>query len=384
MGPLHGIKIVEMASIGPGPWAGMVLSDLGADLVRVDRATGKAGMASANPDHRATLDVTLRGRPSIAVDLRHPEGAGVVLRLCEQADALIEGYRPGVMERLGLGPDVVLERNPRLVYGRMTGYGQDGPLSKVAGHDMNYIGLSGALRAIARHGEKPLFPLNLVGDYGGGGMLLLVGVLAALLEARTSGRGQVVDAAMVEGSALLSTLMWGLRAMGVWSDEAGVNMLDSGAHFYEIYETADGEYMALGAIEPQFYAEFLRLSGLDQEELPAQFDRERWPELKERFAAVFRTKTRAEWAGIMEAAETCCTPILNWSEAPEHHHNRARGAFVERDGVMQPAPAPRFSRTPAEIRRSPSAAGQDTDAALAEWGFAAEEVGRLRGAGAVG
>ena len=375
-GPLTGLRVVEIASIGPGPFAAMMLADMGADVIRVDRAgTGGAGLFG-NPGTN-TLN---RGRPSIAVDLKSAEGPEVVLRLCENADVLLEGFRPGVMERAGLGPDEVLARNPRLVYGRMTGYGQDGPMSSVAGHDINYISIGGVLGAMSRAGDKPLFPMNLVGDFGGGGMLLAFGVVCAVLEARTSGQGQVVDAAMVDGSAVLSTLIHGMRAAGIWTDEPGTNLLDSGAHFYEVYETSDGKHMAVGAIEPQFYAELQRLTGFEAN----QFDRDNWPAFKERLAEIFRTKTRDEWTEILERAEACSTPVLSMAEAPSHPHNAARGTFVEVDGVVQPAPAPRFSRTPARLGRPPGAPGADTDEALGAWGFSSEEIGALREGGAVG
>jgi alpha-methylacyl-CoA racemase len=351
-GPLTGLRVLEVASIGPGPFAAMLLADMGAEVVRLERPATAA----------ADWDALHRGRHRVTVDLKDPGDRDLVLRLCEAADALIEGFRPGVMERLGLGPEEVLARNPRLVYGRMTGYGQDGPLAAVAGHDINYISVAGALGASARRGEKPMFPLNLLGDFGGGGMLLAFGVLCALFEARSSGRGQVVDAAMVDGVALLSTLIHALRAGGQWSDEPGTNVLDSGAHFYEVYETSDGGHVAVGALEPQFYAELLRLLGIDPGEAP-QWDRERWPELKDRIAAVFRTRTRAEWTEILEPAEACATAVLGLHEAPAHPHNVARGTFVTVDGVLQPAPAPRFSRTPGAV----APPQEDAGAVVAAW-----------------
>jgi alpha-methylacyl-CoA racemase len=316
------------------------------------------------------------------VDLKHADGRALVLRLLERADALIEGFRPGVMERLGLGPDDALARQPRLVYGRMTGYGQDGPMSAVAGHDINYLALSGALGAMARRGERPLFPLNLVADFGGGGLVLAFGIVCALREAAISGTGQVVDASMVEGAALLTTLIHGLRHGGLWNETPGTNFLDSGAHFYEVYACADGGFVAVGALEPQFYAELLRLLDLPPDELP-QWERARWPEFKERIAAVFRTRTRDEWAAVFESAEACTTPVYGLFEAPEHPHNRARGTFVEIDGVVQPAPAPRFSRTPAVVARGPSAAGEDTREALAAWGIPEHDIAALIASGAV-
>jgi alpha-methylacyl-CoA racemase len=367
MGPLEGVRVVELAGIGPGPFTAMLLADMGADVIRVDRK-GAGGMLPPQ------FDPTQRGRAAIAVDLKHPDGVELVLRLAERADALIEGYRPGVLERLGLGPEEVHARNPRLVYGRMTGYGQDGPMSSVAGHDINYISLAGALGAIARRGERPLAPLNLVADYGGGGMLLAFGVVCGILEARQSGQGQVVDAAMVEGSALLTALFHGLRAGGGWQDEPGVNLLDSGAHFYEVYATSDGGHVAVGAIEPQFYARLLELLELSPDDFP-QFDMARWPEFKERFAELFASRTRAEWSELLEGEEACATAVYGLHEAPQHPHNRARGTFVELDGIVQPAAAPRFDRTPGEAR--PRIAEAD----LGGWGI--DDADALREAGAL-
>jgi alpha-methylacyl-CoA racemase len=374
-GPLHGVRIVEVASIGPGPFAAMLLADLGADVIRIDRLGG-----AASPLAEGAWNFMHRGRRSAAVDLKHPDGRELILQLSQAADALIEGFRPGVMERLGLGPEDLLARNARLVYGRMTGYGQDGPMASVAGHDINYISIAGVLGAMRRQGERPMFPLNLVGDFGGGGMLLALGLVCAILEARTSGSGQVVDAAMVDGAAVLSTLFHALRSAGMWSDEPGTNLLDSGAHFYEVYETADGGHVAVGALEPQFYAELLRLLELDPTDFP-QHDQARWPELKQRFGEVFATRTRDEWAALLESAAACATAVLGLDEAPQHPHNVARATFVEVDGRVQPAPAPRFSRTPAAISRPASDPGADTDAALADWGIG--DVGRLRDAGAI-
>ena len=374
-GPLHGIKVVEVASIGPGPFAVMMLADMGADVVRLERAEG-AGLGSGS------WNFTHRGRPSVGCDLKKPEGREMMLRLCESADALVEGFRPGVMEKLGVGPDEVLARNERLVYGRMTGYGQDGPMSSVAGHDINYISIAGALGQFQRSGEKPLFPLNMVGDYGGGAMLLAFGVLAGIIEARTSGKGQVVDAAMVEGSALLMTMIWAMKEIGVWT-EPGSNLLDSGAHFYETYRCKDGGHVAIGAIEPQFYAELLRLLEVDPADFP-QMDRERWPELKLRFTEIFATKTRQEWVEILEPAEACGTAVYGIDDAPEHPHNKARKTFVEVGGKRQPAPAPRFSRTSPGVPAAPSEPAADTDEALAAWGFSTAEIAGLREAGALG
>jgi len=379
MGPLAGITVVEIAGIGPGPFCGMMLADLGADVIRVDRA----GSVQGGDPERPPADLLARGRRSVGVDLTSPDGVEVVLSLVERADALFEGFRPGVAERLGIGPDECLARNPRLVYGRMTGWGQDGPYASTAGHDINYIALAGALDPIGRRGEAPVPPLNLVGDFGGGGLLLAFGLLAGLLEAKASGRGQVIDAAMVDGAAALMTMTHSLRAMGIWNDERGTNMLDTGAHFYDVYETADGRYVSIGSIEPQFYAELLRLTGLEGEELPFQHDRARWPEMKERLAAIFRTRTRDEWCALMEGTDVCFAPVLAIPEAVEHPHNVARGTFVEVAGIPQPGPAPRFSRTGAEISSPPAHPGQHTDEVLAEAGFDADRVAKLREAGAV-
>ena len=378
-GPLTGTKIVEIAGIGPGPFAAMMLADMGAEVIRVDRSQAVIG---GDPE-RPPLDLLNRGRRSVGVDLKNPDGVATVLRLVETADAIIEGFRPGVAERLGIGPDDCRAHNPRIVYGRMTGWGQEGPYAHTAGHDINYIALAGALDPIGRAGQPPVPPLNLVGDFGGGGMLLAFGVVCALLEAQRSGEGQVVDAAMVDGAALLMTMFHGLSAMGFWSEERGTNLLDTGAHFYDVYETADAKFVSIGSIEPQFYAELLKLSGLDGEELPYQMDRSQWPALKERVAAVFRTKTRAEWCEIMEGSDVCFAPVLSLSEAPQHPHNQHRQTFTEVGGVVQPAPAPRFSRTPGAVARPSAHAGQHTDEALVDWGFTADEVAKLRQAGAV-
>ncbi|MFN8152418.1 MAG: CaiB/BaiF CoA-transferase family protein [Solirubrobacterales bacterium] len=376
-GPLSGVRVVEIASIGPGPFAAMMLADAGADVVRLERADASAGLGSGS------WNQTHRGRPSVGCDLKHPEGRELALRLCESADALIEGFRPGVMERLGLGPDEVLARNPKLVYGRMTGWGQDGPMASQSGHDINYIAIGGVLGAFAREGERPLFPLNLVGDYGGGAMMLAFGVLAGILNVRSGGEGQVVDAAMVEGSSLLATLIRSMADIGMWSDVPGTNLLDSGAHFYEVYECADGGHFAVGAIEPQFYAELLRLLELDPAAFP-QLERERWPEFKAAFAELFMTRTRDEWSEVFEGSEACATPVLTFTEAPEHPHNAARGSFVEVGGKLQPGPAPRFSGTPAGEPTPAPEPGANTDEALAAWGVGADEIASLRESGAVG
>ncbi len=354
-GPLAGLKVVEMAGLGPAPFGAMVLADLGAEVLRITRP----GVA-VNPN-----DVTTRSRRAVALDLRDAAGTQAALSLVSHADVLIEGFRPGVMERLGLGPDVCLERNPRLVYGRMTGWGQHGPLSHAAGHDINYIAISGALHAIGRSGEAPVPPLNYVGDFGGGGMLLAVGVLAALHEVRASGRGQVVDAAMTDGAALLSAFMYGFKAEGRWSNQRGENMLDGGAHFYDTYACADGKFVAVGAIEPQFYAELRERCGIADPLFDGQMDAARWPLLKLKLADVFRTRTRDEWCRLLEGTDACFAPVLDWDEAPEHAHNRARGTFVSPGGVMQPAPAPRFSRTPSAEPQAPQAVG--VEEVLREW-----------------
>ena len=378
-GPLAGFRIIEIAGIGPGPFCGMMLADLGAEVLRVDRAEKAKLPRMPGPN----LDFLARGRRCVAVDLKSPAGVDVVLRLIEKSDGLIEGFRPGVMERLGLGPDACLARNPGLVYGRMTGWGQEGPLAKVAGHDLNYIALTGALHAIGRPDSPPPPPLNLVGDFGGGGLLLAYGILAALLERTRSGKGQVVDAAMVDGAAALMAIIFGAHASGWWKDERFSNMLDGAAHFYDCYETKDGKYVSIGAIEPQFYAILLDKLGLANEDLPKQMDRAAWPKLKERFAALFKTKTRDEWCRIMEGTDICFAPVLTLAEAPEHPHMKARSTFVTVDGVSQPGPAPRFSRTQAAIERPPAHPGQHTDEALADWGFAASEIAKLRESGAI-
>ena len=379
MGPLAGIRILEFAGIGPGPFAAMMLSDMGADVLRLDRAGAVRG---ERPEGHSP-DLLNRGRRSVGLDLKHSEGIGTALRLVESADALIEGFRPGVMERLGLGPDVCLARNPRLVYGRMTGWGQEGPLAHAAGHDINYIALAGTLAPLARKGSQPTPPINLVGDFGGGGMLLAFGMACALVERDRSGNGQVVDAAMVDGAAVLMTMIHSMRHMGLWSDEPGTNLIDTGAHFYDTFATADGKYVSVGSIEPQFYAELLEKTGLGGEELPRQMDRARWPEMKQRLAAIFASKTRDEWCAIMEGSDVCFAPVLDMGEAPGHPHIAARQTFVEHAGKLQPAPAPRFSRTEPRIQRPPPHAGEHTAEALADWGFEAEEVAKLREAGAV-
>ncbi|MBA4857495.1 CoA transferase [Nocardia farcinica] len=360
-GPLEGVRVLEIASAAPAPFACMMLSDLGADVVTVDRASTRRAPRRPN-------DPLVRGRRSVAADLKTDEGVALVRRLAAEADVLVEGFRPGVMERLGLGPDVLSATNPGLIFARMTGYGQSGPLAARAGHDINYIAVAGALEPIGRRGERPLPPLNLVGDFGGGGMLLTVGILAALHERNRSGRGQVVDAAMVDGAALLTAFVHGVRADGNWSDERGTNLLDGGAPFYDTYETADGGYMAVGALERRFYQQLLVGLGLDGDpDLPAQMDRDRWDEMRARFAAVFRTRTRAEWSAVFADLDACVSPVLAPHEVADSEHARARGGFVEVAGLAQPAPAPRFSRTPGPVPSPPRLPGEDTHAVLADW-----------------
>ena len=379
MGPLSGVKIVELAGIGPGPFAGMLLSDMGADIVRVDRAQQVNPASFGKPN----LEPLYRGRRSIGVDLKNPEGVELVLRLVEQADALFEGFRPGVTERLGLGPDVCLARNPKLVYGRMTGWGQDGPMAQAAGHDINYIALAGALAHFGREGSKPTPPINLVGDFGGGGMFMAFGVVCGILEARASGKGQVIDVAMVDGSAILMSMMWGLKKIGAWNEALGVNFLDTGAPFYDTYETADSKFISLGSLEPQFYAELVNRLGLADDGLPAQMDRTGWATLRERFTKLFKTKTRDEWDEILRGSDACYAPVLTMSEAVNDEHIKARNTIIERGGVEQPAPAPRFSRTAPEVERDAPWPGQHTDEALRDWGVGDSEVAKLREAGAI-
>ena len=374
-GPLNGARVVELAGLGPGPFAAMLLADLGADVIRVDRIDDNA------LDPRAY--VIHRGRRSVAVDLKHPESRELVLRLVDRADALIEGRRPGVMERLRLGPADCLARNPRLAYGRITGWGQSGPLSSTAGHDIDYIALSGALSTVARHGERPVPPVNMLGDMAGGGAFLALGLVAAMWDAARSGHGQVVDAAMVDGSAVLTTMLHGMLAQGRWRDEAGVNFADTGAPFYEVYECADGKQVAVGALERPFYQQLLAGLGLEEADLPDRRDETSWPALKARFADVFRTRTRDEWAKVFEQTDACVAPVLSLTEAPEHPHNVERETFVEHGGIHQPAPSPRFSRTPVALGLTPPAPGDQTNEILAELGYDDANIARLRAAGAV-
>ena len=379
-GPLTGYRIIEIAGIGPGPFAAMLLSDMGAEVIRVERAQSVRGPAPQS----AHYDVMLRGRRNLALDLKHPDGVATLLDLVEKADAIIEGFRPGVMERLGIGPDVCLARNPKLVFGRMTGWGQEGPYALAAGHDINYISLAGALAHFGRAGEAPVPPLNTVGDFGGGGMFLAFGVVCALLEAQRSGKGQVVDTAMVDGASVLMSMFWAFRTIGMFDEnQRGTNLLDTGAHFYDVYECSDGKYVSLGSIEPQFYAELMRLTGLDGDpEFAQQMNRSMWPHLKERLGALLLTKTRDEWCAIMEHTDVCFAPVLTMAEAAQHPHNVARGTFIEVAGVTQPKPAPRFSRTEPEVVSAPAHAGQHTCAVLADWGVAADRIEALVTSGA--
>jgi alpha-methylacyl-CoA racemase len=380
-GPLTGYRIIEIAGIGPGPFAAMLLSDMGAEVIRVERAQSVRGPAPET----AHYDVMLRNRRNIALDLKHPDGVATLLDLVEHADALIEGFRPGVMERLGVGPEVCLARNPKLVFGRMTGWGQEGPYAQAAGHDINYISLAGALAHFAREGEAPVPPLNMVGDFGGGGMFLAYGVVCALLEAQRSGTGQVVDTAMVDGASVLMSMFWAFRTIGMFDEtKPGTNLLDTGAHFYDVFQCSDGTYISLGSIEPQFYAELLRLTGLTGDpEFARQMDRSTWRPLKERLRAVFLTKTRDEWCALMEHTDVCFAPVLTMGEAAVHPHNVARGTFIEVAGVTQPRPAPRFSRTVPEVVSAPAHPGQHSRAILADWGFPAERIEALVASGAV-
>lgn len=375
MGPLQGIKIIEMAGIGPGPFCAMMLSDMGAEVIRIDRLNAKGTGHTAN--------VLNRGRKSITLDLKNESAVAAALRLIEAADGLIEGFRPGVMERLGLGPDVCLQRNPGLVYGRMTGWGQHGPLAHVAGHDINYISIAGALGAMGYDDRPPAPPLNLVGDFGGGAMYLLAGILAALLERGKSGKGQVVDAAMTDGTASLLSPFFGLMEMGAWTTQRHSNKLDGGAHYYGSYECSDGKYISIGSIEPQFYALLLEKCGITDPAFLAQQDQSGWPELREKLKQLFITKTRQQWCDIMESTDVCFAPVLDLSEAPSHPHNLARETFVKVAGVTQPAPAPRFSRTQGQIQFPAALAGEHTDEILQRWGFTSNEIDSLKTAKAI-
>ena len=372
-GPLSGLKVIEFAGIGPGPFCGMLLSDLGADVVRIDRKGAGRG---------SKTDVTARGRRSIALDLKSPAAVEACLKLMGNADIVFEGFRPGVMERLGLGPDVALARNPKLVFGRMTGWGQTGPYAKAAGHDMNYIAISGALHAIGT-ADKPIPPLNLVGDFGGGALYLAFGLMAGVIHARATGQGQVIDCAMSDGAASLMAMFYGMKAAGVWTDDRRSNLLDGGAHFYDTYQCADGGWISLGSIEPQFYALMLEKTGITDPDFKSQMDRGLWPSLHDRLAKVIALKTRNEWCEIMDASDVCFAPVLSIEEAPKHPHNVARQTFVEVEGVVQPAPAPRFSATPGAIAGPPPAIGGNNTDALQDWGFTAAEIESLQSAGAL-
>ena len=380
MGPLKGVRIIEMAGIGPAPFCGMMLSDMGAEVIRVDRSDGAdLGLPGREP----RFEVLHRGRQSVAVDVKTEAGREIVRRLIKDADALIEGFRPGVMERLDLGPAALAEINPRLVFGRMTGFGQDGPMAPRAGHDINYIALTGALHAIGHKYGPPVPPLNLIGDYGGGGMLLAFGVVCAILEARSSGKGQVVDAAMVDGGSVLMAAIYGFLGSGMWRDERGVNILDSGAPYYNVYETRDGKWVSIGSIEKRFYADLLERLGIAGEDLPKQHDRAGWPTLAKRFAAVFKSRTRDEWSAIFADSDACFAPVLAMSEVAAHPHNAARATFCERDGVLQPSPAPRFSRTPEAIRGPARSAGADSEAVLKAAGYSETDIAALIAQGVV-
>ncbi|MFC9763564.1 CaiB/BaiF CoA transferase family protein [Rhodococcus jostii] len=382
MGPLAGISVVEFAGIGPTPFVALLLSDLGADVITIDRVPSADG---GTPDDlvRMTTGGLGRGRRSVAVDLKSPGGIDTVLELLKNADGLIEGYRPGVMERLGLGPEVCLAQNPRLVFGRMTGWGQDGDLAQRAGHDLNYIAVAGVLHHIGGRDQAPTVPLNLIGDFGGGGLLLAFGMVAAMLEARNSGRGQVVDASMAEGSALLMTMMYELSGRGMWDHDRESNMNDGGAHFYSVYATSDDKYVAVAAMEPKFYANLISALGLDGRDLPDQWDRSQWPALREVFAEVFRTRTRDAWTALLEDTDSCVTPVLSMLEAPSHRHNVSRKAFITVDDITQPAPAPRFSRTPTQVRRGVAEPGQHSVEVLREAGIGEARIDALLASGSI-
>ncbi len=377
-GVLQGIRIIEMGGIGPAPFAGMMLADHGAEVIRIERP----GATTSLGDPR--LEIVNRSRRLISVNMKHEDGARLIRDLAASADGLIEGFRPGVMEKAGLGPDILIGENERLVYGRMTGWGQDGPLARVPGHDINFIALAGNLHGYGRAGEGPVPPANQIGDMGGGGMLLAFGMVAGILGARRTGKGQIVDCAMTDGAALLATMSWMFLAQGAWKDQRGVNLLDTGAHFYDCYECADGRYIAIGAIEPPFYAEFRRLLGLESDpDFDRQLDRSSWPELKRRVAERFRTRSRDEWCELMEGSEACFAPILSMAEAPAHRHNEARGTFVRSGGVVQPAPAPRFLATPAAEPEMPKHSGADTETVLAGLGYSRERIASLKANGAI-
>ena len=378
MGPLEGIRIIELQGIGPGPFCAMMLADMGAEVIRVDRPGARGGLP-----REPRYDTLARGRRSVRIDLKLPDGVEALLRMTESADGLIEGFRPGVIERLGLGPDVLLERNPRLVIGRMTGWGQEGPIAHTAGHDINYISLAGALFNIGRKGAPPVPPLNLVGDFGGGGMFLAFGMVCGILSARQTGAGQVVDSAMVDGAAVLCAAMYGQLAAGRLEEGRETGVVNGGSHFYDAFECSDGEFVSIASIEPQFYAELCKLMGLEAEDFGEQMNPKRWPEQRAKIAALFRTKTRDEWCDVLQQSDACFAPVLRMAEAIEHPQNRVRKTFVEVDGVVQPAPAPRFSATPPEISRPPAQPGEYTDEILADFGFSSDEISALHESGAV-
>ena len=379
-GPLAGIRIVEFAGIGPGPFCGMMLADHGAEVIRIDRASGSRG--GSQPV--TSKDVLARGRKSIAIDLKSAEGVALARKIAASADGIIEGFRPGVMERLGLGPEELLKDNPKLVYGRMTGWGQTGPYAPYAGHDINYIALAGALAHFGRAGGKPTPPINMVGDFGGGGMMLAFGMVSALLHVARGGDGQVIDAAMTDGTAVLMSMMHGMKNMGVWSEDLGVNMLDTGAHFYDTYETADGKFVSIGSIEPQFYAELRQRAGLAEDtDFDAQHDRRQWGALKDKLTALFKSKTRSEWDALMEHTDVCYAPVLTMSEAAAHPHNQTRKTFIEVGGAVQPAPAPRYSSTVTAVPQPAPLPGDQSDLILATLGMDAGEIGALRDAGTI-
>jgi alpha-methylacyl-CoA racemase len=378
-GPLAGIRVVEMVGLGPCPFAAMMLADMGAEVIRIDRQSAPAA-DNPFPMLGTRFDVMARGRRSLALDLKQPAAIELMLQLLEKADVLLEGFRPGVMERLGLGPDACHACNPRLVIGRVTGWGQNGPLVQAAGHDLNYIALTGMLHATGRADTPPAPPLNLVGDFGGGGMMVAFGVVCAVLEARGSGRGQVVDAAMTDGAALLGAMTYGLRAFGSWNERREANLLDGGAPFYDSYSCADGKFITIASLEPQFYASLLRLTGASDPVFDARMDQDRWPHMKERFTALFKTRGRDEWCAVLEGTDVCFAPVLDMAEAPAHPHNRARGTFIEVDGVVQPAPAPRFSRTAPAVSGAASKPGADSAAILADWGWSGEAIAALQAA----
>ena len=376
MGPLNGYTVLELAGIGPAPMGGMMLADMGAEVIRIDRASGASALVMK--------DVSARGKKSVVLNLKDAGGIETLLRMVENADVIIDPFRPGVCEKLGIGPDVCLQRNPKLVFARMTGWGQEGPLAHTAGHDINYISITGALFAMGRKGEKPVAPLNLVGDMGGGGMLLVNGVLAALLETASSGKGQVIDVAMVDGAAQLMWMFHSFEALGMWdASQRESNMLDGGAHFYDTYECADGEYVSIGSIEPQFYALLKELAGLSEEDFGNQNDPSRWPALKEKLAAVIKQKTQAQWCDLMEGTDVCFAPVLSFMDAPKHPANVARDTYIEVDGITQPAPAPRFSRTPSTVEHGGHDVGEDTDAVLTAMGFGEQEIAGLKTSGAI-